>query len=172
MGFFDGVLKALGFETEEKPKKEKIDKKKKNKTGEFDLQAQDTPENNYLENRQNIDLDFQNQFEDEIKEDFEEDYSENNFSNIETQMPVQPNINQFSSSQRKSGRVLNVKPENQGQVQASIDELKNGANIIIDLSLFESSDLIRALDFVSGACYCLGVKINKINSCVYSLYHN
>ena len=55
MGFFDVILKGLGFEVEDKPKKEKKEKLNKNKKiGEFDLQQIQ----NY--NNQNNDLLLEN----------------------------------------------------------------------------------------------------------------
>lgn len=207
MGFFDVILKGLGFEVEDKPKKEKKEKLNKNKKiGEFDLQQIQNSnnqnndlllENNDLKNEQENNELFKNtaneegkyldknlinnkinnkEFDDsdlnhkQINEDYEEVNKLDNSGLNLSKNKVNNDIEQ-KFIENRSKNFLNIKPLSQGQVLATIDELKKGSNIIIDVSAFENEDIVRVLDFISGACYCLGVQINKIDESTFGLYH-
>ena len=207
MGFFDVILKGLGFEVEDKPKKEKKEKLNKNKKiEEFDLQQiqnfnnQNNDlllENNDLKNKQENNELFKNtaneedkyldknlinnkinnkEFDDldlnhkQINEDYEEVSKLDNSGLNLSKNKVNNDIEQ-KFIENRSKNFLNIKPLSQGQVFATIDELKKGSNIIIDVSAFENEDIVRVLDFISGACYCLGVQINKIDETTYGLYY-
>ena len=207
MGFFDVILKGLGFEVEDKPKKEKKEKLNKNtKIGEFDLQQIQNSnnqnndlllENNDLKNEQENNELFKNTANEEdkyldknlinnkinnkefdgldlnhkqINEDYEEVSKLDNSGLNLSKNKINNDIEQ-KFIENRSKNFLNIKPLSQGQVLATIDELKKGSNIIIDVSAFENEDIVRVLDFISGACYCLGVQINKIDETTYGLYH-
>ena len=172
MSFFDSVLKCLGFEVEEKPKKEKKVKEKKIKTtAEFDLsgdlekfqkELNDSfyQDDSTYENEDDYAIDFEQQ----IQKD--ENHETAQHKNLESQM---------ESFVVKNGGVtkktISVRPISQAQVQAVVDELRLGMDAVVNLSAFTPQDKIRALDFISGATYCLEMKINKIDDDTYSLSH-
>ena len=69
----------------------------------------------------------------------------------------------------KEKKLVNLTPKNQLEVQSAIDLLKKGNVIILNFEYFSSADLLRAMDFVSGACYCLNVIIKRLDEKVFKL---
>ncbi|MBR4407970.1 MAG: cell division protein SepF [Clostridia bacterium] len=63
--------------------------------------------------------------------------------------------------------VYEFTPKNQEEVQKAIDFLKQGKSVQINFSAFLGSSMIRAMDFVQGACYALGVRPKKIADKVF-----
>ena len=53
-------------------------------------------------------------------------------------------------------------PTNQSEVQQIVDALKKGEDVIADLKALSGNEYTRALDFISGAIYCLDSKIKKM----------
>ncbi|MDD4815904.1 MAG: cell division protein SepF [Clostridia bacterium] len=70
---------------------------------------------------------------------------------------------------KKEKKVVEISPQNQQGVQSAIDFLKAGNSIKIDLSAFSENDIFRAMDFVWGACYCLGANIKKLSDTTFLL---
>lgn len=63
--------------------------------------------------------------------------------------------------------VIMKNPTTQSDVQDIIDEIKNGATIIVNLTGFSAPDRIRALDFLAGALYTLGGKLQPLEGNLY-----
>ena len=61
-------------------------------------------------------------------------------------------------------------PKTQVEVQTIIDALKTEDAIIVDLSKLSQSDYIRGLDFISGAIYYSGGKIQRAGDKKFYLY--
>lgn len=66
---------------------------------------------------------------------------------------------------------INLKPKNQLEIQEAMNILKSGKNLIIDFSEFKENELVRAFDFVSGFCYSLNIKVEKLNERIFKLYY-
>jgi len=64
---------------------------------------------------------------------------------------------------------VNLKPKNQEEIQNAMNVLKNGNNVIINLAELKEPDFLRALDFVSGYCYCLDASVEKIEKTTFKL---
>lgn len=58
-------------------------------------------------------------------------------------------------------------PKNEVEVQELVDKLKNGEDVTVDLQFLQEKELIRALDFMSGAIYVLNGKIKKVGNKTY-----
>lgn len=63
--------------------------------------------------------------------------------------------------------VVMKNPTTQKEVQEIIDSLKVGATIIVNLTGFSATDRIRALDFLAGALYTLGGKLQVLEGNLY-----
>lgn len=64
---------------------------------------------------------------------------------------------------------INLKPKNQLEIQEAMNLLKSGENLIINFSEFKEIELVRAFDFVSGFCYSLNIKIEKLDEKIFKL---
>ncbi|MBE7074478.1 MAG: cell division protein SepF [Clostridiales bacterium] len=135
MGFFNKILKGLGFEEEEehetKPKKVK-EKKVKNKPvfATFDLKEE------------------------------QEEVAQN------TQQPLQQPESQ--TSETTTSLSLNIiKVQNQVEVQNVITKIKNGEQVIINMSALTGQDLTRSLDFLTGAVFALDKTMQKVDTAIY-----
>lgn len=140
MGFFNKILKGLGFEEEEektekvKPVKTKEKKEKlKPEFASFDL------------NKDNIDL--TEKVEDKKEEIIEEE--------------VKPVTVSTSTS------LDIIKVTNQVEVQRVVDKLKNGEQVIVNMSGLSASDLTRSLDFLTGAVYALNRSMQKVDEAIF-----
>ena len=138
MGFFNKILKGLGFEDEEeskeKPVKIKQKKVKKNNvTATFNL----------------------DKYEDES-------------DNIANELPQQNdavNLQIENQSQKLSFEVVKVK--NQTDVQNAVKLLSNGQMILLNVEQLSADDLTRSLDFITGAVFALNLKMQKIDEKIY-----
>ena len=63
-------------------------------------------------------------------------------------------------------------PKSQVEVQAIVEKVTNGKTIIINVSGFNATDRVRALDFISGAIYVLRGKIQPLEGNLFILYPN
>ena len=61
-------------------------------------------------------------------------------------------------------------PQNQVEVQSVVDGLKSEQEIIVDLSKLNQTDYMRGLDFISGAIYFSGGKIQRVGDKKFYLY--
>ena len=73
------------------------------------------------------------------------------------------------SSETSEIEYFNLKPKNQTEIQSAMNVLKNGNNVIINLAELKEPDFLRALDFVSGYCYCLDASVEKIEKTTFKL---
>ena len=76
------------------------------------------------------------------------------------------NFNAASESQNKFSVVL-VKPKAYREGDSIADHLNAKKTIILNLEDASQTDSIRLVDFLSGAAYAIGGKIEKINSDIY-----
>lgn len=139
MGFFNKILKGLGFEEdEEKPEKVKPVKTKEKKEklkpdfASFDL------------NKDNIDL------TEKVEEKKEEVIKEEKPVTVSTSTSLDI-----------------IKVTNQVEVQKVVDKLKNGEQVIVNMSGLSSNDLTRSLDFLTGAVYALNRSMQKVDEAIF-----
>ena len=142
MGIFDKLLVGLGFEDNSSTPKPKKEKKTKEKKVK-------APQNEYgvtfsLNNKQN----YNNQEEEIVAQQTQED---------------------FASRAEKSGFKIEI-PKSQQEIQSIIDEICLGKTVIVNVSGFNATDRVRALDFLAGALYTLRGKIQPLEGNLYILY--
>lgn len=121
MGFFNGILKGLGFEVEESEKKKKT-KEKEPKQHEIKINTVGA------------------------KYDLEEQKKED---------ALKPK---------------DVTVETLSDIQKLVVDIKTDKCINIDFEKFSQENFVRALDFLSGAMFALGGKIQKIDVKKYMIF--
>lgn len=138
MGLFDKILKGLGFQDDESEEKPKPVKKQQKKVQEKPVFA-------------SFDLNKEETKPQEMPEE------------IVDEPVVDYNEQKVSSSQS-----LNViKVSGQEDVQDVILKIKQGESLIINMSDLSSQDLIRSLDFLTGALFALEKPIQKIDDAIF-----
>ena len=60
-----------------------------------------------------------------------------------------------------------IKVTNQVEVQKVVDKLKNGEQVIVNMSGLSSNDLTRSLDFLTGAVYALNRSMQKVDEAIF-----
>ena len=65
--------------------------------------------------------------------------------------------NQYDLSQTHEKDIISFSPSSQEEVMNIVEFLKNGASAKIDLAEFSYQDLLRAIDFLEGASFALGI---------------
>lgn len=137
MGFLDKILKGLGFEDEEP----EVIKEPKNK------------EKKDKKKKGNITASFDlNQMESESE--FKDESIDKNEKVIKK-----------SSSSQTDFEMFKVKC--QTDIQNCVLRLKDGARILVNIEELGESDFVRSLDFLTGAVYALGLKMQKIDEKLY-----
>ena len=63
----------------------------------------------------------------------------------------------LNPSEKIENDIIEFLPQSQEDIFKIIDLLKTKHKIRIDFSLFDEESLIRALDFIQGACYVLDI---------------
>lgn len=140
MSFFSKILKGLGFEDEEESV-QKPKKQQKQKVKKAKLNS-DFATFDLKQEQKNIEVE-----------------------NIE---PTQPEpIQEQKNIAINSGSLEIIKIENQVQVQQVIDKVKNGEQVIVNMSSLSSADLARSLDFLTGALYALQKSMQKIDEAIF-----
>ena len=139
MGFLNKLLKGLGFEDEEveKPVKDKKIKKEKIKTNGSSFAS--------------YDLNYEDQKIEKNK--------------IEESNAVAPQS--VEESHQSDGGFSIIKVKSQVEVQGIVDKIKNGEKILINLTGMSGTDIIRSLDFLTGAVYALDKIMQKVDGNVY-----
>jgi len=66
-----------------------------------------------------------------------------------------------------SGNLEIVNVTSQNEVQKIVNKLKNGEKVLINMSGLSGNDLVRSLDFLTGAVYALDMSMQKIDGSVY-----
>ena len=137
MGFFNKILKGLGFEDEEeeivkqpKAKKSKKNKKQSNVNATFNLNETSEIEKETTE------------------EQIEEKILENTNQNDSLEFEV-------------------VKVKTQTDIQIVINKLKLGTKVLVNIENLSHEDIVRCLDFLTGAVYALNLKIQKIDEKIF-----
>ena len=137
MGFFNKILKGLGFEDEEeeivkqpKAKKSKNNKKQSNVNATFNLNETSEIEKETTE------------------EQIEEKILENTNQNDSLEFEV-------------------VKVKTQTDIQIVINKLKLGTKVLVNIENLSHEDIVRCLDFLTGAVYALNLKIQKIDEKIF-----
>ncbi len=137
MGFFNKILKGLGFEDEEevtpkqKPKDKKV--KKENVTASYDLDKYTDLEK------------FENEEKSE-KEVQETEAVETQTTSLDFEL---------------------IKVKSQVEVQQVVQKIRSGQSILMNVEQLSTIDLTRSLDFVSGAVFALGLKLQKVDDKLY-----
>ena len=60
-----------------------------------------------------------------------------------------------------------LKVTNQVEVQKVVDKLKNGEQVIVNMSGLSPNDLTRSLDFLTGAVYALNRSMQKVDEAIF-----
>lgn len=156
MGFFDWLMKGVGFEADEDQVKPEKKKKKKDKKREAEEAAQEQQEQAELETR-SFDGSAYNAFG---------SVDANNFSSNETNP-----IGDFAPENGVGGygtkNVVIYRPKTLKEVQGLIDYLKQGESAIMILDGLQTAEAQRVLDFVGGAVYALSGSIKKIEGNIF-----
>lgn len=156
MGFFDWLMKGIGFESDEDEiQSDKKLKKNKKKQGKKEKEA-DSFENRPISGRYNA---FGS-------------VDANNFSTKRVEEDLGATFDQFSSAGVGGYGTKNVvihHPKTYKEVQELIDYLKKGESAIMILDGLFDNEAQRTLDFVSGAVYALSGSIQKIEGNIYLL---
>lgn len=74
---------------------------------------------------------------------------------------------QQRSSNRSSGDVYVIKPQDISESQVVADFLRNGKTIVINMEGLELSPAQRIIDFIGGACYALGGSLQAISANIF-----
>lgn len=99
----------------------------------------------------------------------------NNYSN--QRQGVRPGANdklvdfnagrQQRMSNRSSGDVYVIKPQDISESQTVTDFLRNGKTIVINMEGLELAPAQRIIDFIGGACYALGGSLQAISANIF-----
>lgn len=71
--------------------------------------------------------------------------------------------------EKPTQRFYDVAPKSQEEVQMAVDFLKNGQSVRIDFTALPESAVFRAMDFVQGSAYALGIVPQKLAEKVFML---
>ena len=122
MGFFNKVLKGLGFEDEKPRPQKKVEVQEKNE--------------------------------------------------VTYNIGAQYDLTAKQETQTQEKKTMEFCPSSQIDVQKIVEYLRNEDGAIVDLSELSNQDYIRALDFLSGAVYVKGGKIQRIENKKFLLLVN
>lgn len=73
------------------------------------------------------------------------------------------------SGEKSEIEYINIKPRNHSEIQEALDLLKNGNNVLMNLTDLDETEFIRGVDFIYGFCYCLDAQIEKIDRAKFKL---
>ena len=140
MGFFNKILKGLGFEDEEENTRSnaKAEKKKKEK----------------VKVNNNVYASF----------DLNEEEISQKQKNEKVNEPVQETITEPVQTE-SSFSIIKVK--SQVEVQDVVVKIKSGERVLINLSGMSGADITRSLDFLTGAVFALDKTMQKVDGNVY-----
>ena len=150
MGFFDWLMKGVGFESNDDAKPQKS-KRNKQQIETFDQES---------ENEQTVQAETSN------------DYSYDAFGSLDANK-FSSNTDEFSTENGVSGfgtkNVVIHKPKTYKEVQGLIDYLKQGESAIMILDGLSQAEAQRILDFVSGAVYALNGSTQRVEGNIFLL---
>ena len=158
MGFFDWLMKGVGFESDEskdKPKKQKKQKQEVEVIEEVEAPSQETTQlKDFSQN---------------------EEYSYDAFGNLDANKFSSTGTlnNEFNQESGVGGfgtkNVVIHKPKTYKEVQGLIDYLKQGESAIMILEGLSQAEAQRILDFVSGAVYALNGSTQRVEGNIFLL---
>ena len=76
-------------------------------------------------------------------------------------------ITENKEQQQTSGSFSIIKVTTQVEVQAVVDKIKLGENVLINLTGMSGVDITRSLDFLTGVVYALDKTMQKVDGNVY-----
>ena len=151
MGFFDWLMKGVGFESDDDAKPKKENKKKRDAESDFE---QEDYSNNSVDNETSGSFSY----------DAFGSLDANKFSS---------GVDEFSSETGVGGfgtkNVVIHKPKTYKEVQGLIDYLKQGESAIMILDGLSQAEAQRILDFVSGAVYALNGSTQRVDGNIFLL---
>lgn len=103
------------------------------------------------------------------EDDFEDDYAprrQKSKSPKITNPSKLVSINSRSSN-RSSGQVYVIKPQEFNEAQRVTDYLKEGRTIVINMEGIEVNAAQRIIDFIGGACYALDGSLQAISANIF-----
>lgn len=152
MGFFDWLMKGVGFESNDdaKPRKEK--KKKNEKILEQKVGSNETDNDFSVDNG---------------------GFEYNAFGNLDANKFSSTQSDEFAPESGVGGfgtkNVVIHKPKTYKEVQGLIDYLKQGESAIMILDGLSPEEAQRILDFVSGAVYALNGSTQRVEGNIFLL---
>lgn len=92
---------------------------------------------------------------------FEDENDEEKSIEIKKEEPNKKVKGEFilnNATATKKSNVVDFSPKTQDEIFNIIEFLKNNASVRVDFANFSENDIYRAMDFIQGACYALGLK--------------
>lgn len=182
MGFFDWLMKGIGFESEddgydvskierqqrkEQKRLEKEAKKKeaKNKTTPKTLEFTAGTNGYTNKSNNNVQTSFGgNNFSDSGNSFNQTTYSSGGYGSSQQYDMMNGSVGGYGSK-----NVVFYYPKSYEEVQQLIDYLKQGESVMLNLDSVTGGDAQRMLDFASGAVYALGGCIQQVATNIFLL---
>lgn len=162
MGFFDWIMKGMGFDAEdgdETAQAEKAPKLSRRERKRLEKEAKEKERQKVLLAQQEVSAN--------IEEEKKNPYSQNPDQFNIGSYTYNDDVNSYSSYGGKN--VVIYKPKDYHEVQKLIDFLKQGESAIIDLCNLGDDEAQRVLDYVSGAVYALNGSTHRIAGSIFLL---
>ncbi|MEG1581874.1 MAG: cell division protein SepF [Clostridia bacterium] len=164
MGFFDWVMKGIGFEAEESADGESKIARKERKRQEKEEKERQRQQRIIQTNddKSSVVTGFGNPSLAKVRDGNNSTAPNYNFAS---------SYNDISSSVNDYGtkNVVIYYPKNYEDVQKLIDYLKQGESAVIDLAGISDPEAQRILDFISGAVYALNGSTHRISGNIFLL---
>lgn len=162
MGFFDWIMKGMGFDAEDGDETTQVEKAPKLSRRERKRLEKEAKE----KERQKVLL-AQQEASANIEEEKKNPYSQNPDQFNIGSYTYNDDVNSYSSYGGKN--VVIYKPKDYHEVQKLIDFLKQGESAVIDLCNLGDDEAQRVLDYVSGAVYALNGSTHRIAGSIFLL---
>lgn len=91
---------------------------------------------------------------------FEDDNETEKVVKVKKEEPSKKIQNEYilnNTNTLKKSNIVEFSPKTQDEIFNIIEFLKNNASVRIDFANFPEPDIYRAMDFIQGACYALGL---------------
>lgn len=149
MGFFDYLMKGIGFETDTMPTTTQVKKQKVRQSN-----VNSDASSNVSEEVENLPYNF-------AFPSYNPSLEENNADNVQ--------ISTMQNGIASAKNVIVYKPKNQGDIKNLIDFLRRKEPIIVNFSLLPKDVSASMIAFISGALYALRGSIHPIANNLYLL---
>ena len=162
MGFFDWIMKGMGFDAEdgdETTQADKVPKLSRRERKRLEKEAKEKERQKVLLAQQEVSAN--------IEEEKKNPYSQNPDQFNIGSYTYNDDVNSYSSYGGKN--VVIYKPKDYHEVQKLIDFLKQGESAVIDLCNLGDDEAQRVLDYVSGAVYALNGSTHRIAGSIFLL---